>query len=65
VKNRVKANFVFENGKIVKHTDQFDFYKWAKRSPGLTDLLPGKTSFLKNKVRIEAKKNLDTYIGDR
>ncbi|RZK47727.1 MAG: nuclear transport factor 2 family protein, partial [Pedobacter sp.] len=32
VVNRIDASFEFENGKIVKHTDDFNFYIWAKQA---------------------------------
>jgi ketosteroid isomerase-like protein len=63
VLNRIQASFVIENGKIVKHTDQFSFYKWAKQALGLTGLLFGWTGFLKNKISTAAKKKLETFIS--
>ncbi len=60
--NRIKANFDFENGKIVKHTDKFDFYAWAKQAFGITGVLLGWTGVLKNKVRAFAKNNLDAFM---
>lgn len=63
VLNHIKASFVIENGKIVKHTDQFSFYKWAKQALGLTGLLLGWTSFLKNKISTTAKKKLETFMS--
>jgi len=60
--NRIHAEFVIENGKITKHTDNFNFYKWAKQSLGTTGLLLGWTSTVKNKVRETAGKNLANFI---
>lgn len=62
VVNRIKANFIFENGKIIKHTDHFDFYKWTKQALGLKGFLLGWTGFLRNKVRQTAMKNLEVYM---
>ncbi len=62
VENRIKANFEFENGKIISHKDSFDFYKWAKQALGISGLLLGWTSFLQNKVRQTAMKNLDDFM---
>jgi hypothetical protein len=53
--NKIKANFVFENGKIKEHKDSFDFYKWAKQALGFKGLLLGWTSFLHNKVKQQAR----------
>ena len=63
VLNRIKASFLIENGKIIKHTDVFSFYQWAKQALGLSGLLLGWTSFLKNKIRAKAMKNLENYMN--
>jgi ketosteroid isomerase-like protein len=65
VVNHVKANFVFENGKIVKHTDIFNFYKWSRQALGITGALLGWTEFFKNKVRKGAMKNLDNFMNKK
>lgn len=62
VENRIKANFEFANGKIVKHIDSFDFYKWSSQALGLTGKLLGWTSFLRNKVQEKAMKNLAEFM---
>lgn len=62
VENRIKASFEFENGKIIKHIDSFDFYKWAKQALGFSGLLLGWTSFLQNKVRQTAMKSLEDFM---
>lgn len=61
VVNKVKASFVIKDGKIVKHTDNFNFYNWAKQALGVPGLLLGWTPYLKNKVRNKAKANLARY----
>ncbi len=65
VVNRIKASFLIENGKILRHTDVFSFYDWAKQALGLSGFLLGWTSFLKNKIRTRAKKNLENYMNSR
>ncbi|MBA3664434.1 MAG: nuclear transport factor 2 family protein [Bacteroidetes bacterium] len=60
--NEITASFVFEKGKIVKHTDSFNFYDWAKQALGLTGFLLGWTPFLKNKVQKIGMKALNDYI---
>jgi ketosteroid isomerase-like protein len=60
--NRIQASFEFENGKIVKHTDQFNFYTWASQALGITGSLLGWSGFLKNKIRKEARKNLRAFM---
>lgn len=60
--NRIDANFIIENGKIVKHTDSFNFYTWAKQAFGTTGLLLGWTSFFITKIQKTAKANLDNFM---
>ncbi|SMC72474.1 nuclear transport factor 2 family protein [Pedobacter nyackensis] len=63
VHNQIKASFIIENGKIVNHTDEFSFYKWARQALGFTGLLLGWTSFLKNKISTTAKGNLTKFMS--
>ena len=65
VTNHIKANFEFANGKIVRHTDRFDFYNWASQALGITGILLGGTSIVKNKVRKEGMKNLVNYMNSK
>lgn len=60
--NRIDATFEIANGKILKHTDNFDFYTWAKQALGLTGMLLGWTSFLRKKISTQAKINLDNFM---
>lgn len=62
VENHIKANFEFENGKIVKHIDKFDFYKWISQALGFSGVLLGWTSFMQNKVRQTAMKSLHDFM---
>jgi len=65
VVNHVKASFVIENSKIVKHNDDFNFYKWSRQALGMTGLLFGRTEFLKKKVRLGAMKSLDEFMNKK
>ena len=62
VVNRIDAIFEIENGKIVKHTDNFSFYKWAKQALGTTGLLLGWTDVIKNKIQETGMQNLDKFM---
>lgn len=62
VVNKIDAQFIFENGKIIQHTDNFSFYNWAKQALGFPGLLLGWTPFLKNKIRMFAMKSLKEFI---
>jgi ketosteroid isomerase-like protein len=61
--NRIDATFEIENGKIVKHTDNFNFYTWAKQALGLTGILLGWTNFLSKKISAQAMINLENFMS--
>ena len=61
--NRIDASFTFENGKIVSHTDNFNFYTWAKQALGASGILLGWTGFLKNKVQKTAMESLTKFMN--
>lgn len=62
VTNHIHATFEIENGKIIRHTDQFSFYKWARQALGLPGILLGWSPILKNKIRKTARQNLTGYM---
>jgi ketosteroid isomerase-like protein len=62
VVNHIEANFVLENGKIIRHTDHFKFYKWARQATGAVGWLLGWTRFFKRKVQKTALQSLEEYI---
>ena len=43
VHNKIKATFLIENGKILKHVDQFHLHSWAKQAMGFQGWLIGST----------------------
>ncbi len=61
--NNIMADFVIKDGKIISHTDSFDFYKWARQAFGTMGLILGWTSFFKNKVRTTAKAAFDKFLA--
>lgn len=62
VVNKIDAEFEIKDGKIIRHTDTFNFYKWARQAFGNGGLLLGWTNVFKEKVRQTAKKKLDDYM---
>lgn len=61
--NDINATFEIKDGLIVKHTDKFDFHRWASQALGLKGWLLGKTNFLRNKVQKTARTQLDRYMA--
>ncbi len=61
VVNDIHARFVFRNGKIVRHTDQFDLWKWSRQALGAKGALLGWSPLVKNAIRKQAAKGLALY----
>ncbi len=61
VHNEIHAEFEFKDGKIFRHTDTFDVWKWSKQALGLPGVLLGWSSFMQNKIRQTAKNSLREY----
>ncbi len=59
--NVISAEFEFANGKIIKHADTFDIYKWAKQAFGLKGYLLGWTSFMQGKIQQQANASLKKF----
>lgn len=62
VHNIIDATFEFKDGKIIKHHDHFNLYRWSRQAFGTTGTLLGFTPFFQNKVRNAAKKSLQAYL---
>lgn len=62
--NHVNAQFEFKNGKISKHTDSFNLWKWTQQALGLSGYLLGWSNFMKNKIQGETSKKLNTYMNN-
>jgi ketosteroid isomerase-like protein len=65
VLNRIDAEFEFRDGKILRHTDRFDFWRWSSQALGPVGMLLGWTPFLRNKVRSQARASLEKFMRDR
>jgi ketosteroid isomerase-like protein len=63
VHNRIDAEFEFEDGKIRRHTDRFDFWTWSRMAFGPAGLLLG-WGPLKVPVRKKLATLLDQFIQE-
>lgn len=61
VVNSIYAQFQFKDGLIIKHTDDFDIWKWAKQALGLKGLLLGWTGFMQKRIQQQALSSLKNY----
>ncbi|MDP5275382.1 nuclear transport factor 2 family protein [Chengkuizengella axinellae] len=62
VTNVIHASFEFQDGKIIRHVDEFDFYKWSKMAFGPIGFLIGWTSFFRRKLQSTVNEKLHKYI---
>lgn len=59
--NDIHASFVFKDGKIVQHRDQFDLWKWSRQALGFKGLLLGWSGLVQNKIRQQAAYGLKKF----
>ena len=64
VHNKIDAQFEFQDGKIIRHSDTFNFRKWAIQALGMPGLLIGGSAYLKKKVLHTANKALNKFIKE-
>lgn len=64
VHNVIDAEFRFADGKIIEHTDRFDFYRWTRQALGLPGVLLGWTPMVQNKVRAQARAGLEQWLAE-
>ena len=59
--NKIQARFEFRDGKIIRHIDSFDLWRWAHQALGLKGLLLGWTPLVGNAIRKQAAKGLAQF----
>ncbi len=64
VHNIIHASFEFKDGKIIRHTDSFDLWRWAGMALGTPGKLLGWSSLIRSKVRTTAMRNLNKFLAD-
>ncbi|MGF6590569.1 nuclear transport factor 2 family protein [Pseudomonas sp. 2835] len=65
VVNDIQARFVFRDGKICEHHDNFDLWRWSRQALGATGLLLGWSPLVQGKVRAQAQKGLRAFQAGR
>lgn len=64
VHNVIDAEFEFDaEGRITRHRDRFDFWRWARQALGTPGLLLGWTPYLRGQVRARAARNLQQFMA--
>ena len=65
VHNSIDARFEFTDGKILRHVDSFDFWRWSRQALGPPGLLLGWSGLLRSKVARTAGGSLRRFAADR
>ncbi|MBT8221334.1 MAG: nuclear transport factor 2 family protein [Bacteroidia bacterium] len=61
VHNVIEASFEIKDGKIIRHVDDFDLYRWSRQAMGVTGFLIGWTGFFKNKLQKQTNNMLSKW----
>lgn len=61
VHNVIFAEFQFADGKIIRHSDHFSFWRWSIMALGTPGLLFGWSGFLRRKVQRTAAQGLAVF----
>jgi ketosteroid isomerase-like protein len=61
--NIISAQFEFRDGKIIRHTDTFNMWKWSRQALGFSGLLLGWTGFMQKKIQQRTKNLLTEWKG--
>jgi ketosteroid isomerase-like protein len=61
VHNIIEAEFEFQDGKIIRHTDRFNLYRWARQALGFQGILLGWTPLFKNKLQAQTNRMLTKF----
>ncbi|MFV8369902.1 nuclear transport factor 2 family protein [Flavobacterium sp. LB2R40] len=59
--NIIQSQFHFKDGLIIKHTDDFDIWKWSKQALGMTGFLFGWTGYFQHKIQQQAILSLNAF----
>ncbi|SHI35527.1 Ketosteroid isomerase-related protein [Hymenobacter daecheongensis DSM 21074] len=65
VHNHVAAHFTFKDGKILRHHDQFNFWRWSRQALGPVGWVLGWSGFLRQKVQASARQGLAQFMAQR
>ena len=65
VHNQITAQFEFKDGKIIRHTDHFNFWRWSSMALGPIGVLLGFTPMLRKKVTRQSLHLLHKFRAEK
>jgi len=63
VHNIIGAAFTFNAGRIARHVDTFDLWRWSRMALGAKGALLGWTPFVRKAIQRQARHGLDAWIA--
>ncbi len=63
VHNRIRASFTLEQGRIHRHTDAFDLYRWARQALGFRGVVLGWAPPVHTAIRRQASRSLEAFAN--
>jgi ketosteroid isomerase-like protein len=64
VHNIIETKLEFKGGKILRHADTFDLWRWSGMALGWPGKILGWSPIIQNKIRTTAQKRLFRFIQD-
>jgi ketosteroid isomerase-like protein len=65
VDNQIKARFWVLNGKIIRHVDRFDLWKWSRQALGPMGFVLGWSGYFKQKLQSKTRAMLKKYMTQK
>ena len=62
IHNIIEASFAFQDGKIIRHRDRFNLWRWSSQALGPLGTFLGWTPFVQYSIRKEARRGLEQFI---
>lgn len=63
IHNKISAHLTIEDGKIIKHTDHFNLWKWSQQAFGIKGLMMGWTPFFRKKLQQQTRGLLVKFMN--
>jgi ketosteroid isomerase-like protein len=65
VHNIIDSAFTFKAGRIARHVDTFDLWRWSRMALGIKGVLLGWSPWLRNAIQAQARRGLDAWMNSR
>ena len=62
VHNVIDSAFTFAAGRIARHVDTFDLWRWSRMALGAKGVLLGWSPLVRDAIRAQARRGLDAWI---